>query len=115
MTKRPAGNSWPAAKIQVHLPERPSPAYNLTMDNVTLPPELEQFAAEAVANGRYRDVAEVIQAGVSLLRQAAAEVVEFEASLEEARAEGERDGFFTGEEVERRVRAVITDTAARRA
>ena len=31
-------------------------AYNPAMDNVILPADLEQFAAEAVATGRYRDV-----------------------------------------------------------
>ena len=36
-----------------------------TMDGVTLPPDLEQFATEAVAAGRYRDTAEVVRAGVS--------------------------------------------------
>jgi putative addiction module CopG family antidote len=84
------------------------------MDHVTLPPELERFATEAVAAGRYRDMSEVVQAGLSLLQRAAAEVAEFVTSLEEARAEGERDGFLTAEQVERRVRAAITDAAAHR-
>src|SRR5271166_1833043 len=72
------------------------------MDDVTLPPELERFAAEAVA------------AGLSLLQRAEVEVAEFAASLEEARAEGERDGFLTAEQVEQRVRAAIEDAAAGR-
>jgi len=38
------------------------------MDGMNLPPELERFAKEAVAAGRYRDVAELVAAGVSLLR-----------------------------------------------
>jgi putative addiction module CopG family antidote len=84
------------------------------MDGVTLPPELERFATEAVAAGRYRDVSEVVQAGLSLLRRAETEVAEFVASLEEARAEGQRDGFLTAEQVEQRVRVAIEDAAARR-
>ena len=84
------------------------------MDNVTLPPELERFAAEAVAAGRYRDVSEVVRAGVSLLQRAEAEVAEFVVSLEEARAEGERDGFLNAEQVEQRVRAIVEVAAARR-
>ena len=84
------------------------------MDNVTLPPELERFAAEAVAAGRYRDVSEVVRAGLSLLQRAEAEVAEFVVSLEEARAEGERDGFLNAEQVEQRVRAIVEVAAARR-
>jgi antitoxin ParD1/3/4 len=79
------------------------------MDNVTLPPELERFAA-----GRYRDVSEVVRAGLSLLQRAEAEVAEFVVSLEEARAEGERDGFLNAEQVEQRVRAIVEVAAARR-
>lgn len=81
---------------------------------LTLPPDLESFAAEAVAAGRYRDVAEVVRTGVRLLRQAEAEVANFVASLEEAQAEGERDGFLTAEQVEHRVRAAIADVVTRR-
>jgi antitoxin ParD1/3/4 len=84
------------------------------MDNVTLPPELERFAAEAVAAGRYRDVSKVVRAGLSLLQRAEAEVAEFVVSLEEARAEGERDGFLNAEQVEQRVRAIVEVAAARR-
>ena len=82
------------------------------MDHLTLPPELEQFAAEAVAAGRYRDVSEVVQAGLCLLRRAETEAAEFVASLERARAEGERDGFLTTKQVEQRVRAAIKDAVA---
>jgi putative addiction module CopG family antidote len=84
------------------------------MDHITLPPELEQFATDAVAAGRYRDMSEVVQAGLSLLKQAESEVAAFVASLEDARAEGERDGFLTGTQVERRVRAAIAAVASRR-
>ena len=65
------------------------------MDSVILPPELERFAAEAVASGRYRDLSDVLSAGLRLLQQAEAEVAAFVASLEAARAEAERDGFVT--------------------
>jgi len=74
------------------------------MNDITLTPDLEKFAAEAVAAGRYRDMSEVVQASLSLLKQTEAEVADFIASLEEARAEGERDGFLTTAQVERRVR-----------
>lgn len=85
------------------------------MDDITLTPDLERFAAEAVAAGRYRDMSEVVQAGLSLLKQAEAEVADFVASLDEARAEGERDGFLSAAQVEIRVRAAVTKVVARRA
>ena len=86
----------------------------LRMNGITLPPELEQYAAEAVAAGRYRDRSEVVQAGLTLLKQAETELAEFMTSLEEDRAEGERDGFLSGAQMETRVRAAIAGVAARR-
>ena len=77
------------------------------MDGIILPPELEQYATGAVAAGRYRDVSEVVQAGLSLLKQAEAEVAQFVTSLEEARAEGEQDGCFTAEEVHHEMSAML--------
>lgn len=83
------------------------------MDDITLTPDLERFATEAVAAGRYRDMSEVARAGLSLLQQTEAELADFVASLDEARAEGERDGFLSGAQVETRVRAAIAKIAAR--
>jgi putative addiction module CopG family antidote len=50
------------------------------MDALRLPAELEHFAAEAIASGRYRDMSEVITAGLSLLRRAEAARAAFNAS-----------------------------------
>jgi antitoxin ParD1/3/4 len=83
------------------------------MDTVTLPPELERFAAEAVATGRFRDLSEVIAAGLSLLRRQEHARAEFNASLEAAEAEGERDGFFTIDEIHAEMQGIIDE--ARRA
>jgi putative addiction module CopG family antidote len=77
------------------------------MDSVTLPPELERFATEAVAAGRYRDVSAVVAAGVSLLQRAEAARAEFNASLEEAEAESERLGFLTADEVHGEMSGII--------
>jgi putative addiction module CopG family antidote len=82
------------------------------MNAITLPPDLERFADDIVAQGRFRDVAEVVRAGVTLLQHAEAERAAFVASLEEARAEGELDGLLTIEEVEADVRAAIAAVAA---
>jgi antitoxin ParD1/3/4 len=65
------------------------------METVNLPPELERFATEAVATGRYRDISEVVATGVALLQRAEAARAEFNASLEEVEAESERLGFCT--------------------
>ncbi len=69
------------------------------MDSVTLPPELEQFAAEAVAAGRYRDTADVVRAGVDLLKRQEAARTAFVVSLDEAVAESDRDGWHSLDDV----------------
>ena len=84
------------------------------MDNVTLPPELEHFATEAIAAGRYRDMAELLATSVSLLQRTEQARAAFVASLDAAIAEGERDGFFTVEQVERDMDAVIEDVLSTR-
>ena len=81
------------------------------MDNVMLTPEQERFATEAVASGRYRDTAEVVRAGVNLLQRAEAEAAEFVASLEEARAEADRDGWVTLEDMLAEMDGIIRETA----
>ena len=77
------------------------------MDGLTLPPDLEQFAAEAIAAGRYRDLSELVAAGVSLLQRAEAARAEFIASLAEAEAESERLGFLTIDEVHAEMTGII--------
>lgn len=86
-----------------------------TMNAVTLPPELERFAAEAVAQGRFRDVADVVAAGVSLLQRQDQARAAFIKSLEDAQAEGERDGFFELDQVLAEVDAIIDEEARSRA
>lgn len=81
------------------------------MDSVTLPPELEHFATEAVAAGRFRDVSEVVAAGVNLLRRAETEVAEFVRTLEDAQAEAEREGSRDAEEVHREMAATLDEMA----
>jgi putative addiction module CopG family antidote len=69
------------------------------MDNVTLPPELERFAEEAIAAGRYRDLSDALAAGLRLLQRQEQARAEFVASLEEAEAESDREGWHSLEEV----------------
>jgi antitoxin ParD1/3/4 len=77
------------------------------MVTVTLSPDQERFAAEAVAQGRFRDLSDVIRAGVDLLRHVEQERRNFLAAVEAAGNEGEQVGYYDLDEVESRVRAVI--------
>jgi antitoxin ParD1/3/4 len=79
------------------------------MATVTLTPELERFATDAVANGRYCDLSAVVQASMSLLQRAEMERAAFMASLEAAEAESERDGFLTADEVHREMNEFIEE------
>ena len=84
----------------------------VAMTDVTLSPEQERFAAEAVASGRYRDMSEVVGAALDGLRQLERQRAELLASVIAAEQEGERDGFLTGDEVAVRVRATIARRSA---
>jgi antitoxin ParD1/3/4 len=79
------------------------------MDDVTLPPDLERFATEAVAAGRYRDVSDVIAAGVSLLRRQEQARADLLASVLAAEEEAEREGCVSGDEMLARVRARLAE------
>lgn len=85
------------------------------MDTVTLPPELERFASEAVAAGRYRDLSEVVTAGMRLLQREEAELAAFVDSLEAARAEADRDGWVSLDEMTAEMDRIIAELADRAA
>ena len=97
------------------LPGGPLDAYDRPIDNMTLPTELERFVAGAVAAGRYRDVAEVVAAGVRLLQQAEAEMVEFVRSLDEAKAEADREGWVSLDDMLTEMDQIIRERADRAA
>jgi len=81
------------------------------MSAVILPPDLERFATEAVAAGRYRTVSDVVAAAVTLLRRHEQARAELLASVLAAKQESDRDGYLTGDEVAERVRATIARRA----
>lgn len=60
--------------------------------NVHLTPELERFARESVASGRYNNVSEVVQTALRLLQEAETRRAAFTAMLEAVRTEADRDG-----------------------
>ncbi len=82
--------------------------------NVSLTPELEQFAQTCVSSGRFNNVSEVVRTGLRLLQEQEEARVAFLRSLEEAAEEGERDGFLTLEDVGRDARAAIQAVRDRR-
>jgi putative addiction module CopG family antidote len=77
------------------------------MDGVTLPPDLEQFAAEAIAAGRYRDNADIVSAALVLLQRREKSRADLLASVVAAKEEGDRIGYLTGDEVAAHVRETI--------
>jgi antitoxin ParD1/3/4 len=67
--------------------------------NVSLPPALERFTRDCVAQGRYANVSEVVRTGLRLLQEYEEQRRQFEASLDEAMEEADREGTVTIEEV----------------
>jgi antitoxin ParD1/3/4 len=82
--------------------------------NVSLPPALEKFARDCVADGRYSNVSEVVRSAMRLLQEYEEQRRQFAQSIEEAQAEADRDGTYTLEEVMAEVDAII-DSARTRA
>jgi putative addiction module CopG family antidote len=80
---------------------------------ITVPPDLENYVAEAVAAGRFRDVAEVVRAGVSMLQRADAARAALLASLLDAQEEGDRDGHLTAEVLMARVEERLASATGR--
>ena len=75
--------------------------------NVSLTPELERFARECVAEGRYNNVSEVVRSALRLLQDWEQQREQFTAMLDEAVEEADREGTFTVEEVRAEAQAII--------
>ena len=82
------------------------------MDGISLPPELERFAADEVAAGRYRNTAEVVRAGVNLLKERSQARAELLASILSAQEEGDRIGYLTSDELLARVETRLARRAS---
>jgi antitoxin ParD1/3/4 len=85
------------------------------MPNVSLTPELERFAEACVRSGRFGSVSEVTRAALRLLQDAEARRAALLASLQDAEAEGEREGFLTLDDVAAEVRSALAGAAKQRA
>jgi putative addiction module CopG family antidote len=83
------------------------------MAHVVLPPELERFAADAIASGRFRDMEDVVRSGVGLLQQLEGERAQLLASLREAEAEADAAGPVDLDQVDAGMRQAIRDTRRR--
>lgn len=75
--------------------------------NVHLTPELERFARECVAEGRYNNVSEVVRSALRLLQDLEEQRRQLTAMLDEAMEEADREGTFTVEEVLTEMQAII--------
>ena len=60
--------------------------------NVHLTPELERFARQCVAEGRYNNVSEVVRSALRLLQDLEQQRRQFTAMLDAAMEEADRDG-----------------------
>ena len=67
--------------------------------NVSLTPELERFARECVDGGGYNNVSEVVRSALRDLQERHRRREAFEASLIEAEAESDRDGWLEIDDV----------------
>jgi len=99
--------AWLRSPCCVLLSENPQCPYTPAMNLVDLPPELESFATDAIASGRYRDLSDVLAAGVRLLQRQEEARAAFVASLEEAESESEQFGFCMLDEVDAEMRSII--------
>ncbi len=66
--------------------------------NVHLTPELERFAREVVAEGRYNNVSEVVRQGLRMLQDAEERRRAFTRTLIDAEAEADRLGTYSVDE-----------------
>ena len=87
----------------------PAVPYHQAMDGMPLSPELERFAEDAIAAGRFRNMAEVVAAGIGLLQQREAASAAFVATLEAAEEESDRNGSHSADDVHAEMAALIDE------
>lgn len=77
--------------------------------NVSLTPELERFAREVVAEGRYNNVSEVVRDGLRLLQDAAERKKSFVRMVREVEADVEKNGTVSIDEAMAEVDRIIEE------
>jgi len=78
--------------------------------NVHLTAELEEFARECVSSGRFNNVSEVVRAGLRLLQDDEDRRQAFSAMLRDVRAEADRDGTHSADDILAEMDAIIRPT-----
>ena len=78
--------------------------------NVSLTPELERFAKACVEGGGYNNVSEVVRSALRDLQERHRRREAFEASLVEAEAEADRDGWLELDDVMAEMDQIIAET-----
>lgn len=84
------------------------------MPNVSLTPELEGFAEQCVASGRYGNVSEVMRAALRLLQEQEAKREAFTRMLEQADREADEQGCFEIDQVAEEMDRIIAEAQAKR-
>ena len=77
--------------------------------NVHLTPELERFARECVASGRFGSVSEVVRSALRLLQEAEERRARFNRMLDDVRAEADREGDHAVDRVLAEIDAIIAE------
>ncbi|MBF0181429.1 MAG: type II toxin-antitoxin system ParD family antitoxin [Magnetococcales bacterium] len=75
--------------------------------NVHLTPELESFARNCVASGRFNNVSEVVRSALRMLQEREERRVRFNAMLDAVRLEAQRDGVYEAADVLAEMDAII--------
>lgn len=83
------------------------------MGKVSRRPDLEAFAEQCVASGRYGDLESVVDAGLALLREREKQRAAFLRSLDKARQEAEEDGYVELDQVAAEMDAIIAEEEAK--
>jgi antitoxin ParD1/3/4 len=77
--------------------------------NVHLTPELERFAREVVAEGRYNNVSEVVRQGLRMVQEAEERRRAFLKTVTDAEAEADRIGWISAEDALAEVDKIIDE------
>ncbi|HKM63691.1 MAG TPA: type II toxin-antitoxin system ParD family antitoxin [Acidisphaera sp.] len=83
------------------------------MIEVDVPQDVEQFARNCVADGRFSNLGDVVTAALQLLEREYTKKA-FVAMLEEAEAEAERDGWVSTEQMDAELDKILEEARQQR-
>ena len=79
------------------------------MIKIDLPAEVESFARQCVTDGRFQSLDEVVASAIQLLRDHDEAKRRFTAMLEEAEAEGDREGWISADELDAELAQIMAE------